>query len=141
MWPPGSSLPVKPAPLHTQTLRPKPVRSRSLRLQMPRSSLARLSARMPLHLCSNTPEATVRAHVAARGWGDYFRSVDGHPTAKRDKLAALIAQGGLDPQRVAMVGDGVSDAEAAAANGCVFFAITAADDLARIGLTLEGTHV
>lgn len=103
--------------------------------------LARLSARMPLHLCSNTPEATVRAHVAARGWGDYFRSVEGHPTTKRDKLAALIAQGGLDPQRVAMVGDGVSDAEAAAANGCVFFAITADDDLARIGLTLEGTHV
>lgn len=103
--------------------------------------LARLARVMPLHLCSNTPHATLRRHVEARGWSAFFASVEGYPSAKPARVAALIAEAGLSPSRVAVVGDGVSDAEAAAANGCAFFAIRAPQDLARAGKALEEGHV
>lgn len=103
--------------------------------------LRRLAPVIELHVCSNTPEDTVRRHVAARGWNSCFTSVDGYPTAKRDKIAAVIAARSLDPSRVAMVGDGISDEEAAAANACAFFAIRAPEDLLRAGESLEEQHV
>lgn len=103
--------------------------------------LRRLSSLLELHVCSNTPEDTVRRHVAARGWTPYLRSVEGYPTVKRDKIAAVIAARGLHPSRVAMVGDGISDEEAAAANACAFFRIAAPQDLMRAGQSLEEQHV
>ena len=98
--------------------------------------LAALSPWMQLHVCSNTPEDSVRAHVAARGWRDHFTSVDGYPTQKAAKVAQVIAAGGFPPDRVAVIGDGVSDAEAARANGCRFIAIEDSGDLARAGRIL-----
>jgi len=103
--------------------------------------LRRLSPLMELHVCSNTPQDTVRRHVAARGWNSYFKGVDGYPTAKRDRIAAVIATHNLVPSRVAMVGDGISDEEAAAANACAFFAIRAPEDLMRAGQSLEEINV
>ena len=103
--------------------------------------LRRLAPMIELHVCSNTPEDTVRRHVAARGWNPYLEGVDGYPTTKAGRIAAVIAARGLAPSRVAMVGDGISDEEAAAANGCVFFAIRAPEDLMRAGQLLEDTHV
>ena len=40
-----------------------------------------------------------------------------------------------------MVGDGISDEEAAAANACAFFAIRAPEDLMRAGRSLEERNV
>ncbi len=98
--------------------------------------LAALSPLMRLHVCSNTPEDSVRAHVAARGWQAHFSSVDGHPTEKISKVAQVIAAGGYLSERVAVIGDGVSDAEAARANGCRFIAIEHSGDLAKAGRIL-----
>ena len=111
--------------------------------ELPQASdrLARLAPLMELHVCSNTPEDTVRRHVAARGWSQNFRGVDGYPTTKRDRIAAVIAALGCPASRVAMVGDGISDAEAAEVNGCAFLAIRAPEDLARACDTLEGLNV
>lgn len=111
--------------------------------ELPQASdlLERLARRAELHVCSNTPQETVRRHVAARGWMRHFASVEGYPTAKREKIAAVIAAHGCPPGRVAMVGDGVSDEEAARANHCAFFAIRESGDLARIGEALEELHV
>ena len=103
--------------------------------------LRRLAPVIELHVCSNTPQDTVRRHVASRGWTPYLKGVDGYPTTKRDRIAAVIAARRLDPLRVAMVGDGISDEEAAAANGCAFFAIRAAEDLMRVAQSLEEHHV
>lgn len=103
--------------------------------------LAALAPHMQLHVCSNTPEATVRAHVAARGWDRYFAGVDGHPTVKAEKVLAVIRGGPFAPQRVAVIGDGLSDEEAAGANGCRFFAIRAPHDLAAAGRVLGARHV
>lgn len=99
--------------------------------------LRRLASRLELHVCSNTPRDTVRRHVAARGWTPYLASVEGYPTVKRDRVAAVIAARALESSRVAMVGDGISDAEAAAANACAFFAIRAPEDLLCAGQSLE----
>ena len=103
--------------------------------------LRRLAPLIELHVCSNTPQDTVRRHVAARGWNAYLKSVEGYPTVKRDKIAAVIAARGLDPSRVAMVGDGISDEEAATANGCAFFGIRAPEDLMRAAQSLENEDV
>ena len=103
--------------------------------------LRRLAPLMELHVCSNTPEDTVRRHVSARGWNRYLASVEGYPTTKRDKIAVVIRARLLDPARVAMVGDGTSDEQAAAANGCAFLRIRTPEDLMRAGQSLEEHHV
>ena len=104
--------------------------------------LASLAPHIPLHVCSNTPEETVRAHVAARGWSGFFRTVDGHPTSKPQRVAEILAAGGYTPQRLAVVGDGMSDKAAAVNNGCVFLAIRSPDDLAAAGRIITGdSHV
>ena len=59
------------------------------------------------------------------------------PADKAALVAALKSRGDV----VAMVGDGISDEEAAAANGCTFFVIRAPEDLMRVGQSLEEHHV
>lgn len=105
------------------------------------SLLQRLSSAVELHVCSNTPKDTVRRHVAARGWNAFLTSIEGYPTVKRERIAAVIAARKLDPARVAMVGDGISDEEAAQANACAFFRIAAPEDLMRAAQYLEMTDV
>ncbi len=100
--------------------------------------LAVLASRIPLHVCSNTPEETVRNHVAARGWSAYFRSVDGHPTMKARRVAEILKAAAISPQRLAVIGDGISDEAAAVENGCVFLAIRAPGDLGRAGRIITG---
>jgi len=103
--------------------------------------LATLAPNMQLHLCSNTPEITVRFHVAARGWTAHFKSVDGHPSSKIETVAKILEKGGFAPSRVAVIGDGVSDEEAARVNGCRFLAIRCSADLAAAGQILVAAHV
>jgi phosphoglycolate phosphatase len=104
--------------------------------------LKALAPQMALHVCSNTPEETVRAHVAARGWNPFFRTVDGYPTSKSSRVAEILKSHGLAPGRLAVVGDGVSDEAAAKDNGCVFLAIRAPGDLAAAGRIITGeSHV
>jgi phosphoglycolate phosphatase-like HAD superfamily hydrolase len=104
--------------------------------------LAALARHIPLHVCSNTPEETVRAHASARGWSRYFRSVDGYPTSKTVRVAEILASGGFAPQRLAVVGDGISDEAAARDNGCIFLAIRAPGDLGQAGRIITGeSHV
>ena len=55
--------------------------------------LAALAPSMQLHVCSNTPRETVRAHVAARGWSGHFCTVEGHPTVKVAKVASVMRNG------------------------------------------------
>ncbi|MBI3672213.1 MAG: HAD family hydrolase [Rhizobiales bacterium] len=103
--------------------------------------LAELAPLLRLHLCSNTPAETVRAHVAARGWSGHFRSVDGYPTAKSAKIAAVLASDAAAGSRLAVIGDGPSDEEAARANGCTFFAIRRPTDLMTAARALGARHV
>jgi beta-phosphoglucomutase-like phosphatase (HAD superfamily) len=104
--------------------------------------LAALAPHIPLHISSNTPEETVRAHTEARGWSRFFRSVDGYPTSKTLRVAEILTAGGYSPQRLAVVGDGISDEAAATENGCVLLAIKEPGDLVRAGRIITGeVHV
>lgn len=103
--------------------------------------LEALAPNMQLHLCSNTPETAVRTQIAARGWSAHFKSVDGHPTSKTETVAKILKDGGFAPNRIAVIGDGISDEEAARANGCRFLAIKGPADLAAAGRILGAVNV
>jgi beta-phosphoglucomutase-like phosphatase (HAD superfamily) len=103
--------------------------------------LQALAPCVQLYLCSNTPDAALRSHVAARGWADHFASVNGYPVCKVEKVAAILSDTGFAPRRVAVIGDGISDEEAARANECRFFCIQSSTDLAAVGRMLGATSV
>lgn len=94
-----------------------------------------LSGRAILTVCSSTPDEPLKDLVAARGWTRLLDGVFGIPTTKTAHIAGLIAQHGLSPTDIAMVGDADNDEAAAAANGCAFFRIATPGDLA--GVTAE----
>ncbi|MGH6628379.1 MAG: HAD family hydrolase, partial [Burkholderiales bacterium] len=80
-------------------------------------------------------------HVAIRGWSTYFKTVDGYPSTKSGVIAKILQEGGFVPSRVAVIGDGISDEEAARVNGCTFFAIGSPADLAAVGQALGASDV
>ena len=88
------------------------------------TALAALSARLPLHVASATPEVELHEIVAARGLGRYFKSVHGIPTTKTEALRMRVAEG-FAPDEILMVGDATADHAAAAAAGTRFLGVVA----------------
>jgi phosphoglycolate phosphatase-like HAD superfamily hydrolase len=84
-------------------------------------------------ISSNTPHATLRRLVAARGWMSWLVSATGTPATKTATAARLLAENGVAPERAAVVGDGRSDRESAEAVGAAFFAVRRASDLEKLG--------
>lgn len=84
---------------------------------------------LPLHVVSGTPEVELRAIFDFRGLSSYFRSIRGTPPEKIAMLKSLVKESGLSPERILMIGDSVTDLEAAEAAGTLFFGI---------GLDMEG---
>jgi len=99
--------------------------------EMPGASdlLAWFAARMPVFVCSATPEAELESIVRARGWGDRFEAVFGSPASKRENLATIVERLGCSPEEVLMFGDAVEDWESARAVGTGFIAVAASDGL------------
>jgi len=103
--------------------------------------LRHLSRRAILTICSSTPDEPLKELVAARGWTPLLDGVFGLPVTKTAHIAGLMAQDGLAPAEVAMIGDGDNDAAAAAANGCTFFRIEAPEALMRVAAELGAGDV
>ena len=74
-----------------------------------------------LFVASGTPQAELETILADRGLADRFQRILGTPPAKSQLLAKIISEGGFDPGRVLMVGDGETDLQAAQDNGALFF--------------------
>jgi phosphoglycolate phosphatase len=85
--------------------------------------LARLARRRPLYLWSGTLQEPLRRVAAQRGWSGYFRAVLGSPEAKAANLARILADSGVTPGNVLVVGDTNEDLESARACGCAFAGI------------------
>jgi len=79
------------------------------------------------HLSSATPLASLVWIVSRRGWDRHFRSLHGCPATKEETLAQLMATHGTPAPEIAVVGDGYDDRAAAAAVGCAFFPVGAAN--------------
>jgi phosphoglycolate phosphatase len=99
--------------------------------------LSRLKDGMDVYVASNTPQEAVRQQTELRGWRDWLKGVHGYPDRKADVVRAILDRKGLKPDRLAVVGDGISDEEAARVNHCVFIKIAEPGDLARAGHQLE----
>lgn len=95
------------------------------------------TAGIGIYVCSNTPHDALTALIRDRGWSAQVTACFGHPHDKSESIAAILAGDGLQPFELAVVGDGISDQEAAAANNCPFFHIAAADDLLRHAVAWE----
>jgi phosphoglycolate phosphatase-like HAD superfamily hydrolase len=103
--------------------------------------LASLHGRAKLYIASNTPQEAVRHQARLRGWAKYFDDVFGYPARKADVVRDILKCEAIKPGRLAVIGDGISDEEAARANDCVFIKIEMPSDLANAGGQLELTHV
>jgi len=103
--------------------------------------LRRLSGRAIVTICSSTPDEPLKELIERRGWTRFLDGVLGVPTTKTAHIAGLMAQHGLSPAEIAMVGDADNDAAAAAANGCPFFRVSATGDLRRVAAELGAGDV
>ena len=91
-----------------------------------------------LYLCSNTPHEAIVPLVKAKHWDGYFQDIVGYPTVKDDFVRRTIERSGVSVERVAYIGDGVSDRKAAASSKIKFYCIQDRNDLIRIGYKMEG---
>jgi phosphoglycolate phosphatase-like HAD superfamily hydrolase len=111
--------------------------------EMPGAStlLSALAARSRVYIASTTPHEELLRHVSARGWSQIVTAAFGYPHRKAAVVANCLARDGLAPRALLVVGDGVSDAEAAAQNGCPFHRIATPTDLAAVADLDMNVHV
>lgn len=84
--------------------------------------LRRLDGRVLRIVASGTPHEELEKIVADRGMGSWFDEIWGTPRTKPEILLDVLARHGLDAGSVLMVGDGLSDYQAAREAGVRFLA-------------------
>jgi phosphoglycolate phosphatase-like HAD superfamily hydrolase len=85
------------------------------------SVLERWAGRVPLYVCSGAPHEELNEIFFRRGLDRYFAGIHGSPPAKTELLRGIIAQAGVEPATAVMVGDSVTDLDAAEAVGTLFY--------------------
>jgi phosphoglycolate phosphatase-like HAD superfamily hydrolase len=103
--------------------------------------LQALSAGATLYVASATPQKQLAAQIARRAWQPYVSDAFGYPAEKAERIAHLLARHRVSPDRLLVVGDGVSDAAAARTNGCPFHLIGEPADLARAAQVAAPAYV
>jgi HAD superfamily hydrolase (TIGR01549 family) len=82
--------------------------------------LAVLNGRVPMAITSGTPEAELNRIVRRRGLASFFAIVRGSPPGKSELVKEILARECWAPERVLMLGDALTDYEAARDNGLMF---------------------
>lgn len=90
-----------------------------------------------IFLSSNTPENQLIEIVTKMNLISIFKQVHGYPKKKEDTLKRIINQYGLSPKSILVIGDGLSDLEAAKKNGTDFFLVKELSLINAIPLTNE----
>jgi phosphoglycolate phosphatase-like HAD superfamily hydrolase len=85
-----------------------------------RELLEALHGRVPMTVVSGTPDAELAAIVARRGLGGYFVELHGGSREKHAIVADMIRARSWRAERMIMVGDAMTDHDAAHANGVGF---------------------
>jgi HAD superfamily hydrolase (TIGR01549 family) len=79
-----------------------------------------LSGRLPMAVASGTPQVELERIAGRRGLSQYFVALRGSPPDKARLVNEILAQRGWEPRRVLMIGDAMTDFEAARENGLQF---------------------
>ncbi len=90
--------------------------------EMPGASkvLRFLSPRYRLYVSSTTPEDPLKEIIAFRGWALLFEGVFGYPRRKSETIQRIFKREKATGSELLVVGDGESDRQSAAENGCHF---------------------
>lgn len=95
---------------------------------------------VPIFVASGTPEKELRDVLDRRGLSPYFKDICGTPPEKEHLLEGIISANRFDASSVVMVGDAVTDLNAAAYNHTLFYGRGSrfADDNVPWGEDLKG---
>lgn len=76
--------------------------------------------KIPCHIASGTEESELKFLAEALGIKDYFKSVRGSPTPKEELVREILKGHGYEKARCVLIGDSMTDYEAAKSNGVKF---------------------
>ncbi|MDR3357983.1 MAG: HAD hydrolase-like protein [Desulfovibrio sp.] len=79
--------------------------------------------RLPLFVCSGAPQEELRVILRERRLENYFGGIYGSPPDKAQLLTKIVAETALPPDSVLMVGDAVTDRDAAEYAGTRFYGV------------------
>ena len=83
--------------------------------------LKRWHGRAPMYVCSGAPHEELNSILRGRGLSRYFAGMYGSPPAKTELLRVILDLADIDPATAVMVGDSVTDLDAAEAVGALFY--------------------
>lgn len=80
--------------------------------------------KLPLYVCSGAPSEELRLVLEERRLSDFFAGIFGSPPGKSELLKWIISdQAKVEPEETLMVGDSVTDRDAAENAGALFYGI------------------
>ncbi len=88
-----------------------------------RDVLETWSGRLPLYVCSGAPEEELLLVLRERQLDAYFAGIHGSPPAKAQVLERIIRDAGVEAENTLMVGDAVTDRDAAEHAGALFYGV------------------
>ena len=100
--------------------------------------LKSLNGKYKMYVSSTTPDAPLKKIISFRNWDSYFENVIGYPHKKDQTLQELMRFESVQPHETVVIGDGQSDRQSAAANGCFFIHVTDNFRLAEIRTMIAG---
>lgn len=78
---------------------------------------------LPLYVCSGAPQEELRMVLGERGIASFFTGIYGSPPGKTELLARIIRLAGVAASETLMIGDAITDRNAAEATDAQFYGI------------------
>ena len=85
--------------------------------------LTRFAAHIPCYVISGTPEDELQRIAERRGLSTFFKRLMGFPRSKEQGIELFLEDGPYPRDRVAMIGDAMTDHDAAVATGVPFVGV------------------
>ena len=76
--------------------------------------------KVPMHIVSGSDQTELRYLCQQMGIDQYFKSIHGSPTPKKELVAQLMTEHQYDKSKTVLIGDSINDLEAAEVNGLLF---------------------
>lgn len=86
-----------------------------------RETLDILYGKVPLCVATGMPDDELHLILEKRGLKQFFFAAHGTPPAKAELVAQCVREAGVAPERALMVGDSITDFEAAMSAGTAFY--------------------